>query len=488
MLVAANKIPAVPTTSTSAEFHRLGLGEPHPVRPRPTATARGTCSTPSPRSRRSAPSGGRRGRDREAGDRRAAERRQVVAAQRIPWGAARDRLRASGDDPRRDRHARAEVDGRPLILVDTAGLRRRAKVAGTVGYYAQLRAERAAERADVALVVATPPRESRRRICGSPGSRCGRGARPWSRSNKWDVGRTDLDDARARLARRTRLDPPIVVCSAKTGRGVPELLRSAVALADRRATRIPTPELNRFLADVVSRTPPPAKRGGRRLRLYYVAQVGTAPPRFAVQVNDRLISRDWAYHLENRLRDAYGLQGGASDHRLRPAQATVPPQTRSRPDGKRRTRPRDVAAPRPLPPAITRADAEAIALGPPLRAAPQREARDATRSRTSPIRRAARGGGCRRAPSAGGGAHPPHSPRDRRRDRGGGRRAAGGRPRGPQPPVPGARRERVPTRRRGDRAGAGGDRGVRTRRHRSRHRAVRARRGSRSASRRSPRS
>jgi GTP-binding protein len=128
--------------------------------------------------------------------------------------------------------------------------------------------------------------------------------------NKWDVGSVDLEDTKARLTRRTRLRPPVIVCSARTGRGVQELLRTAVALADRRAERIPTPELNRFLADVVAATPPPARRGGRRLRLYYIAQIGTAPPRFAVQVNDRrLISRDWAYHLENRLRDAYGLDG-----------------------------------------------------------------------------------------------------------------------------------------------------------------------------------
>ena len=57
------------------------------------------------------------------------------------------------------------------------------------------------------------------------------------------------------------------------------------------------------------KTPPPAKRG-RRLRLYYAAQVGESPPRIAIQVNDRkLISRDWAYHLENRMRETYELDG-----------------------------------------------------------------------------------------------------------------------------------------------------------------------------------
>ena len=55
--------------------------------------------------------------------------------------------------------------------------------------------------------------------------------------------------------------------------------------------------------------PPPSKRG-RRLRLYYTAQVGESPPRIAIQVNDRkLISRSWAYHLENQLSEAYGLEG-----------------------------------------------------------------------------------------------------------------------------------------------------------------------------------
>ena len=129
--------------------------------------------------------------------------------------------------------------------------------------------------------------------------------------NKWDLARTtedgfDLEDDKARLAKRMRQRPPVIACSAESGRGVPKLLERAVALADRRAERIPTPELNRFVAEVVAAHPPPQKRG-KRLRLYYAAQVGTRPPRIAIQVNDRrLITRDWAYHLENRLRERYG--------------------------------------------------------------------------------------------------------------------------------------------------------------------------------------
>ena len=118
-----------------------------------------------------------------------------------------------------------------------------------------------------------------------------------------------LEDAKARLAKRIRQRPPVIACSAKTGRGVAKLLARAVALADRRAERIPTPDLNRVVGEIVASRPPPQRRG-KRLRLYYSAQVGTGPPRIAIQVNDRrLITRDWAYHLENRLREHYGLEG-----------------------------------------------------------------------------------------------------------------------------------------------------------------------------------
>jgi GTP-binding protein len=127
--------------------------------------------------------------------------------------------------------------------------------------------------------------------------------------NKWDVTRTDLDDARARAKRKLRLRPPVMTCSALTGRGVAAVLLEAISLAHKAAERIPTPQLNKLLASIVADRPPP-QRHGRRLRLYYAAQVGRRPPRFAIQVNDRkLINRDWAFYLENRLREAYGLQG-----------------------------------------------------------------------------------------------------------------------------------------------------------------------------------
>jgi GTP-binding protein len=202
-----------------------------------------------------------------------------------------------------------EVDGRAVLLVDTAGLRRRSKVAGTVDYYAQLRSELAVERADVAIVVCDSADGVTAEDLRIAELAMRAGCATLLVLNKWDIGQTDVDDARARVERKLRLRPEVVTSSALHGRNVSRLLPKALELADRSASRIPTPELNRFVADVVATTPPPSRRG-RRLRLYYAAQIGEAPPRFAIQVNDRrLIVRDWAYHLENRMRETYGLEG-----------------------------------------------------------------------------------------------------------------------------------------------------------------------------------
>lgn len=202
-----------------------------------------------------------------------------------------------------------EIDGQHVTLVDTAGLRRRSKVAGTVDHYAQLRSERAIERADVAIVVCDATEGVRSEDLKVSETAMRAGCATLLVMNKWDLTETDIDDARARVARKLRLRPEVVTASALTGRNVAGLVSRALGLAERAKQRIATPALNRFLNEVVATTPPPAKRG-RRLKLLYGAQIETAPPRFSIQVNDRkLISRDWAYHLENRLRETWGLEG-----------------------------------------------------------------------------------------------------------------------------------------------------------------------------------
>ena len=178
-----------------------------------------------------------------------------------------------------------------------------------MAYYAQIRTETAAERADAAIVVcdASEGLTGEDMRVGELAMRSG--CATVLALNKWDIVRTDLEDARARAHKKLRLRPPVLTCSAVTGRGIGPLLKQAIQLADRSTERISTGELNRFIGQVVSERSPPARRG-RRLRLYYAAQVERRPPRIAIQVNDRrLIVRDWAYFLENRLRQAYGLEG-----------------------------------------------------------------------------------------------------------------------------------------------------------------------------------
>jgi GTP-binding protein len=123
------------------------------------------------------------------------------------------------------------------------------------------------------------------------------------------VSNTDLEDAKQRVRSKLRLRPRVLTASALTGRNVTRLIVEAVALADSSRRRIPTAELNRFFAEIVSQRQPPATRG-RRLRIYYATQVESGPPRFRVYVNDRrLITRDYAYFVENRLRERYRLEG-----------------------------------------------------------------------------------------------------------------------------------------------------------------------------------
>jgi GTP-binding protein len=130
--------------------------------------------------------------------------------------------------------------------------------------------------------------------------------------NKWDLytgDEAELDHERARVQRKMRLRPKVLTASAKTGRNVGRVLQEAIALGGRMRTRIPTPELNRFLAETVEARQPPAKQG-HRLRLLYMAQFEVRPPRFAIQVNSRnRVTRDYAYFVENRLRSRFGMDG-----------------------------------------------------------------------------------------------------------------------------------------------------------------------------------
>jgi GTP-binding protein len=202
-----------------------------------------------------------------------------------------------------------------LVLVDTAGLRRAAKVGEPVEYYTSLRSRRAAERADVALVVCDASDGVTTQDLRVADLAMQTGCATALVLNKWDLaGELDLDHERARAHQKLRLRPRVLTASAKTGRHVERLLVEAVSLAQRSRTRIPTPQLNRFLSDTVAARQPPAGIGprhtGHRLKLLFMTQTEVGPPRFSIQVNSRArVTRDYAYYMENRLRERYRMEG-----------------------------------------------------------------------------------------------------------------------------------------------------------------------------------
>jgi GTPase len=306
IIVAANKLDNAAAIPDAADFHALGLGDPVPV------SAQHGLGTGDllDRITEQLPVATEQERDRPT--RLAVIGRPNVGKSSLVnafLGAQRVIVSEQPGTTRDAIDTTLEFDGREILLVDTAGLRRRSRVAGTVDYYAQLRSERAAERADVALVVCDASEGVTSQDLSVAELAMKSDCATIVALNKWDIAGVDLEHAKARVEQRIRLRPRVITASAKTGRNVRRLLHETVELGDRMSRRIPTPELNRFLSDIQASRQPPTVRG-RRLRMYYMTQYDTRPPRFAVQVSDRgRVTRDYAYFVENRLRERYGLEG-----------------------------------------------------------------------------------------------------------------------------------------------------------------------------------
>jgi len=320
VIVAANKCDGVSELPLAADFHRLGLGEPLAV----SATQGLGSGDLLDRIVELLPPG-----ELEAHD--DTIRLAVIGRPNVGKSSLVNRFLGE------ERVIVSEVAGttrdaidmpllvgeRRLVLVDTAGMRRQSKVSDSVEYYTALRSQRAAERADVALVVCDAGDGVTAQDLRIAELAMKAGCATALVLNKWDMqepadsdagARLDLEHERRRVAEKLRLRPRVLTASALTGRHVARLLTEAIALGDRMAGRIPTPELNRFLAEAVQARQPPvgSRRGasGHRLKLIYMTQIGERPPRFAIQVNSRTrVTRDYAYFIENRLRARYAMDG-----------------------------------------------------------------------------------------------------------------------------------------------------------------------------------
>jgi len=324
-IVAANKCDGPADVPLAAEFHRLGLGDPIPV-----SAAQG-LGTGDLLDRivelldEVAPENGETEDDDDKVRLAVIGRPNVGKSSLVNRFLGRERVIVSD----RAGTTRDAIDtvlrfgDHEITLVDTAGIRRAAKVADSVEYYTALRSRRAAERADVALVVCDASDGVTAQDLRIAELAMKAGCATALVLNKWDVleeqgegearGRT-LEHERARVARKLRLRPKVLTASARTGRHVERVLTEAVALGERMAVRIPTAELNRFLSEAAAARQPPVGSGGRstghRLKLIYMNQIDRRPPRFSIQVNSRArVTRDYAYFLENRLRARYAMDG-----------------------------------------------------------------------------------------------------------------------------------------------------------------------------------
>jgi len=203
-----------------------------------------------------------------------------------------------------------------IVLIDTAGIRRRGKVAGGAAAerYSALRALKAVQRADVAVLVLDAVDGLTAQDAHVAGYVVEEGKGLVVAINKWDLVEKDHRTFDAYVERIHRAAPfldlaPIVSISAKTGQRAARVLELAVDVWGERRKRISTGELNRLILAAVGRTPPPAVHG-RRPKIRYATQVAVAPPTFVLFTSDpAAVHFSYRRYLENRLRETYGFLG-----------------------------------------------------------------------------------------------------------------------------------------------------------------------------------
>ena len=207
-----------------------------------------------------------------------------------------------------------EKNGKKYMLIDTAGIRRKSKVNEDIERYSVIRAVAAIERCDVCLMMidaAEGLTDQDKKIAGVA-HEAGKGIVVVV--NKWDLIQKETNTMRD-FRRLIEADmqfmsyAPVIFISVKDKQRINQVIEMAEYVSEKRALRVPTGQLNSLIQDAILMKQPPSDKG-RRLKIYYVTQVGVKPPLFSFQINRRdLMHFSYARYLENKIREGFGFEG-----------------------------------------------------------------------------------------------------------------------------------------------------------------------------------
>lgn len=312
VLLAVNKLDDLPNTTAQYPFYQLGFGDPLPVSAQ-VGKASGdlldavVANFPPRDPEEGADSiqvavvGRPNAGKSSLINRLLGEERHVVAPEA---GTTRDAV----DSPLRYR-------GKTLNFIDTAGLRRRAKVEDDIEFYSTLRTERAIERADVCVLVVDAQLGMHNQDLRIAGQAWEQGCGLVVVVNKWDL----IPEKDANTARRGQealiekapflADVPFLYISSVTGQRVTKVQELILEVADARQHRVATAEVNRVLEGLLARAAPP-QQPGEEVKLLYASQIGTAPPTFAIVANrPDDVPESYQRYLAHGFRAAWGFAG-----------------------------------------------------------------------------------------------------------------------------------------------------------------------------------
>ncbi len=313
VVVAANKADNPKLEAASAEFHRLGFPE---IIPTSAAHARGLVDLEMAIAERLPAASERVATERRAGPPRLAiVGRPNVGKSSLLNALLGEERNIVADEPGTTRDSTdsfLRVDGREVVLVDTAGMRKAGRRADRIERGSALRALRTIERADVGLLVLDAESGVAEQDAKIARLALDRGRPLVLVLNKWDVieGTDRGLEVERQLERRLGFVPEAVVLrtSAKTGKGLARLLPEALRLYDDLDVEVPTAELNRALEEATTRNVPPL-RGKRRARFFYATQVAKRPLTLLVFMNDpTLIAPNYHRYLEGFFRKRFGVR------------------------------------------------------------------------------------------------------------------------------------------------------------------------------------